>query len=496
MLSFIIFFPLLSVLLGFLLDDKNAKAYGVTISFIQILFVLASWFMGDFNSTGYTLVESFPIISSLGISYSIGVDGISMALIILATFVSFIAIASSPKSKRVIMAILLFQSSMIGAFASIDGIMFYIFWELNLVPMFYLIGFYTKNKESHKAAIKFFVYGFSGSVFLLIGIIYMAYLNLEQYGSFSFSMLDWAELDLNTNSQFWLFLAFGLSFAIKSPLFPFHTWLPSAHKVAPTIASILLALKMGTYGFIRFNLSLFPDASIYFYPLLISLGIITIIYGAIVAFSQKDIKLVIAYSTISHAGMVVISIFSFSNIGISGAIFLMVSHGLVAALLFLLIGILSEQANTRSISGFGGVARLMPGYATIFTICMLSFVGLPLTIGFIGEFVALLAVFKLSAWLGFLSGIGIIVGAIYMLNLFREVILSKPNIHSLKDLNSNQIILFVPFVLIIFALGIYPNILLKDISSGSSKVVSDMVLHVKNKSNKDLILEVNKGDLE
>lgn len=494
MLSLIIFFPALAALLGFFIDDKNAKTYGVLIAFVEFIFVLWGFHVGDFTQS-YTLMQSSELVSSIGVNYLVGVDGISFSLILLASLVVLISLAAAPSSKMILVCVLAFEASMIGAFSSLDGILFYIFWELNLIPTFYLIGFYTKSKDASKAAFKFFVYGFAGSVFLLLGIIYMAYLSMEQNGHFSFSLLDWAELEIPTNIQLWLFLAFGISFAIKSPLFPFHTWLPSAHKVAPTVASMLLALKMGTYGFIRFSLPLFPDAAAYFYPIIAVLAIITIIYGAFVAFSQDDIKMTIAYSTFSHSGLVVLSIFALSYEGIAGATYLMLAHGLVAAILFMLVGILAEQRGARGIKDFGGIAKSMPVFASVFGIMMLSYVGLPLTAGFIGEFLALLAAFKINFYIGLFGAIAIIVGAAYMLNLFREVIFGKNSGFKFNDICYGKKLILIPLSALILVLGIYPAILLDDINVAAKESIYKMFKN-SNQSTQELLKNLNEGATE
>ncbi|BCX78745.1 NuoM family protein [Campylobacter sp. 19-13652] len=494
MLSLIIFFPALAALLGFFIDDKNAKTYGVLAALLEFVFVLWGFGAGDFTQ-GYALMQSSELVSSIGVNYLVGVDGISYSLILLASLVVLISLLAAPSSKMIAVCVLAFEASMIGAFSSLDGILFYMFWELNLIPTFYLIGFYTKSKDASKAAFKFFVYGFAGSVFLLLGIIYMAYLCMEQNGNFSFSLLDWTELDIPTNAQIWLFLAFGISFAVKSPLFPFHTWLPTAHKVAPTVASMLLALKMGTYGFIRFSLPLFPDAAAYFYPVIAVLAIITIIYGAFVAFAQDDIKMTIAYSTFSHSGLVVLSIFALSYEGIAGAVYLMLAHGLVATVLFMLIGILADQRGSRKIKDFGAVAKSMPIFASVFALMMLSYIGLPLTAGFVGEFLALLAAFKLSFYYGLFGAIAIIVGAAYMLNLFREVIFNEESGFKFKDICYVKKLILLPLCAVVLVLGVYPAILLDDINIAAKDSIFKMLKN-SSQSTKELIKNLNEGAAE
>lgn len=494
MLSLIIFFPALAALLGLLIDDKSSKIYGLGVAVLQLVFVLGAWHMADFSSGGYSLLESVPLLPSIGVNYIVGVDAISLSLIALASLVGVVAMAAMPNSRFAMFFVLCFLSSMIGAFASIDAILFYTFWELNLIPSFFLIGFKKSRPDSYKAALKFFIYGFGGSVFLLAGIIYMAYLSLEQLGSFSFNILEWAEVRPSFNAQIWLFLAFGISFAIKSPLFPFHSWLPSAHAAAPSVASVLLALKMGTYGFIRFSLPFFADAAVYFAPLMCVLGIITIIYCAFVAFAQDDIKLVIAYSTISHAGLVVLAIFSLSSLGTSGAVFLMLAHGLVAAMIFWLIGILSKQTGVRAMADYGGLAKSMPLFSSLFALAMLSFVGLPLTAGFVGEFIALLAAFNLKPAFAVFGGVAIIVGAVYMLHLFKELIFGVARRDfKLKDICAANLLLGFILSALILLFGIYPALVIDELDKASSLNSAKMLKSASENESKTLLSKLNEG---
>ena len=311
---------------------------------------------------------------------------------------------------------------MVGVFAALDAILFYIFWELSLLPMLYIIGAWGSGERIY-AAVKFFLYTFFGSVFMLFGLIFMCYLYHEATGAYSFNILEWQYLKLPLNLQIWLFLAFGIAFAIKTPLFPFHTWLPYAHGQAPTIGSVLLAavlLKMGTYGFVRFSLPMFEEGSVYFANLICIISVIMVVYTSFIAFAQKDIKQVIAYSSIAHMGVIMLGIFSFSVEGVSGSVFLMISHGIVSGGLFMLVGFIYDRKHTKEFSEFGGLARVMPFYAFCFCVVLLASIGLPLTSGFIGEFLSLLGIFKTAPIFAFLGGLGIIMGAIYSLNLYKK----------------------------------------------------------------------------
>jgi NADH-quinone oxidoreductase subunit M len=424
-------------------------------------------------------MEQLPLVPSFGINYILGVDGISLFIIILAAFFTMIGIASltdTPNVKNMIVTLLFLQMTMVGVFSALDGIVFYVFWELSLVPMLYIIGAWGGPLRVY-ASVKFFLYTFAGSLIMLVGMLAMAYLYYQTTGEWSFNILEWYRLVLPENFQFWLFIAFFLGFAIKVPMFPFHTWLPYAHGQAPTIGSVILAailLKMGTYGFVRFSLPLFPDASVTFMMPIAILAIIMIIYTAMIANAQKDIKQVIAYSSVSHMGVIILGTFALNVEGITGSIFLMISHGIVSGALFLLVGVIYDRRHTKLLSDFGGLSSVMPKYAVIFAIMMMGSVGLPLTIGFVGEFLSLLGFFQQSQTLALIAGTAIIVGAIYMLGAYRKMFFGKlenEENKKLKDLNGKELFALVPLTALVIILGVYPKPILEPIDKSVTALV-------------------------
>jgi NADH-quinone oxidoreductase subunit M len=481
-LSILIFFPVVAALFGAMIQKDSIRAYGIAVSAIEFALSLWLWFAFDGYSSGMQFMESIPLIPAFGINYTLGVDGISIFIIILSTFVTLIGIASLGEMKNIknmIITLLVLQMTMTGVFAALDAIIFYVFWELSLVPMLYIIGAWGGPLRIY-ASIKFFLYTFTGSLVMLVGMLFMAYFYNQATGEWSFAILDWYRLILPENFQLWLFAAFFLGFAIKVPMFPFHTWLPYAHGQAPTIGSVILAailLKMGTYAFIRFSLPLFPDASVFFmYPIAV-LAIIMVIYTAMVAFAQKDIKQVIAYSSVSHMGIIIIGTFALNVEGVSGSIFLMLGHGVVAGALFFLVGVIYDRRHTKIMSEFGGLAHSMPRYATIFGIMMMASVGMPLTINFVGEFLSLLGFFKQSQILALLAGVGIIVGAIYMLASYKKLFfgeITNDENKNLPDVNKRELLALIPLTFLAIWLGIYPKPILDPINTSVESIVQLM----------------------
>ena len=481
-LSILIFFPALAGVLGFVVHKDSMRAYGIAVSIIEFALSLWLWFAFDNGVSGMQFMEQLPLIPAFGVNYILGVDGISLFIIILAAFFTMIGIASLTDTKDVknmIVTLLFLQMTMVGVFAALDAMVFYVFWELSLVPMLYIIGAWGGEKRIY-ASIKFFLYTFAGSLVMLVGVLFMAYFYYQATGQWSFAILDWYRLILPESFQLWLFAAFFLGFAIKVPMFPFHTWLPYAHGQAPTIGSVILAailLKMGTYAFIRFSLPLFPDASTFFMIPIAVLAIIMIIYTAMVAYAQKDVKQVVAYSSISHMGVIILGTFALNVEGISGSVFLMIGHGVVAGALFLLVGVIYDRRHTKLMSEFGGLASVMPKYATIFGIMMMASVGLPLTINFVGEFLSLLGFYQQSHILTLLAGIAIIVGAIYMLAAYKKMFfgtVTKEENKHLPDVNKRELIALIPLVMITIWLGIYPKVLLGPISNSVESIVQLM----------------------
>ena len=418
----------------------------------------------------FQFIERHAWIEVMGASYFLGLDGISLLLVLLTTFLCAIAILSSfsavqEKVKAFYISLLLLETGMLGVFMALDLFLFYIFWEAMLVPMYFLIGVWGGERRLY-AAIKFFLYTLFGSVVMLLGILSLYFLNLNPQignGQRTFDLLTLLNLSLPLKTQLWLFIAFFFAFAIKVPIFPFHTWLPDAHVEAPTAGSVLLAgvlLKMGTYGFVRFSLPLFPEASRFFAPWMVLLAMIGIIYGAFVAMSQADMKKLVAYSSVSHLGFVMLGIFALNPQGVSGAVLQMINHGLSTGALFLLVGILYERRHTHLISEFGGLSHRLPLYATIFAITMFSSIGLPGLNGFIGEFLILLGAFKTKPLYAAFAVSGIVLGAAYMLWLYQRTMFGQvenPKNEALPDLGLREVVTFVPLMVLAVWIGLYPK---------------------------------------
>ena len=486
LLTLLVFFPAVAAVFGFLVDSKSIKAYGITIVVIEFFISLFLWMSFDATNPGFQFIENVPIIQDFGINYFLGVDGIALFLVVLSTFMTMIAVIGlgpHKNFKNLIISILFLEMTMVGVFVSLDVILFYIFWELSLIPMLYIVGAWGAERRIY-AAIKFFLYTFAGSLIMLVGILYMAFLYHEATGVWSFSIPDWHSLVVPFDLQLWLFGAFFLGFAIKVPMFPFHTWLPYAHGQAPTVGSVILAailLKMGTYGFVRFSLPMFPDASVYFITPIAILSIIMVIYTAMIAYVQEDMKQVVAYSSISHMGIIIIGTFAMNAEGIVGAIFLMLSHGIVSGALFMLVGVIYDRRHTKMMSEFGGLASSMPRFATVYGIMLMASVGLPLTIGFVGEFLALLGFYAISPIMTALAGTGIILGAVYMLRLYKKSFfgeITNEKNKNLPDLNAREITAFVPLVLLVVYLGVYPKPVLDPIDTS----VKNMIIQMHDKS--------------
>ena len=448
-----------------------ALAFSVADFILSLLLI-----KGSGAGTGeFRLVDDVMWIGSIGAHYHVGVDGISLWLVLLTTLLMPIAILSSWTAiqKRQLSYYLFLQllaGAMVGVFVSLDLLLFYLFFEASLVPMFFLIGIWGGERRIY-AAIKFFIYTSVGSLLMLVGIIVLFYI----YGTFDYVVILTAMRDSTTalapRAEFWLFLAFAFAFCIKVPLFPLHTWLPDAHTEAPTAGSVILAgvlLKMGTYGLLRFNLGLFPDMSRKFAPVMITLAIIGIIYGALVAMVQPDVKRLVAYSSVSHMGFVVLGLFSFTELGMQGALYQMLNHGVSTGALFLFVGFIYERRHTRQISDFGGLATPMPWFATLFVIASLSSIGLPFLNGFVGEFLILIgswtSVAIQHAWIAtMLAGTGVIWAAVYMLWMLQRVVfgpVANPANAGLKDLNARELGLLLPLLVLMLFMGVYPRVFL------------------------------------
>ena len=411
----------------------------------------------------------------------VGIDGISLWLVILTTFIMPLAVLSTwtaveEKVKEYMICLLLLEVGMLGAFVSLDLFLFYIFWELMLIPMYFIIGIWG-GKQKIYAAIKFFIYTMAGSVLMLVALIALYFLGTKA-GIHSFNIASLYSLHIDPAIQTWLFLAFAFSFAIKVPLFPVHTWLPLAHTEAPTAGSVILAailLKMGTYGYVRFAMPLFPDAAAQFTPLIATLAVIGIIYAALVAMVQEDVKKLVAYSSVAHLGFVMLGIFALNQQGVAGGMLQMLNHGVSTGALFLIVGFIYERRHTRLIADFGGLSKQMPIFATIFMIVTLSSIGLPGTNGFVGEFLVLLGAFESNLrWYAVVASSGVILSAVYMLWMFQRVMfgeLDNPKNQKLADLNAREIAIMVPLVALIFIMGVYPTPFLDKMAPAIDKVI-------------------------
>ena len=449
-------------------DDGHYKwiALGTTgLTFVVSLLLLRGTGWGP----EFRFEENFGWIGSIGARYHLGVDGMSLWLVLLTTLLMPIAILSSwtavhKRQLSYYVFLLILESAMIGVFVSLDLLLFYLFFEASLVPMFFLIGIWGGERRIY-AAVKFFIYTAVGSLLMLVAIIALYFI----YQSFDYTTILEA---MRTNPlpgrmAYWLFIAFGLAFCIKVPLFPFHTWLPDAHTEAPTAGSVILAgvlLKMGTYGLMRFNLPLFPEAAQAWAPYVITLAVIGIIYGALVAMVQPDVKRLVAYSSVSHMGFVVLGIFSFTELGMQGALYQMLNHGVSTGALFLFVGFIYERRHTRMISEFGGLATPMPWYATLFVIASLSSIGLPFLNGFVGEFLILTGMwtsaFSRSWIVTMLAATGVIWAAVYMLWMLQRVLFGEttnPENARLRDLNTRELVLIMPLMLLMLFMGVYPR---------------------------------------
>ncbi len=470
-LSLITFLPLAGALVILFIPREKVgaiKSWAFAVTAADFAISLALFFAFQADRAQMQFVEHVSWIESLGISYHVGVDGISLFLVLLTTLLTPIAVLSSwtaitEQVKEYMIFMLLLETGMIGVFVALDLVLFFVFWEATLIPMYFLIGRWGGPRRIY-AAVKFFLYTFAGSALMLVAIIVLYFMNARATGQPTFDLLQLLQFDVPAAAQTWLFLAFALGFAIKVPLFPFHTWLPDAHVEAPTAGSVILAgvlLKMGAYGFARFCLPLFPEASVTFVPLISILAIIGIIYGALVALSQRDVKSLVAYSSVSHLGFVVLGIFTLNAQGVSGGILQMVNHGLSTGALFLLVGMLYERRHTRLIEDFGGLWKQLPLFGVFLLIVTLSSIGLPGLNGFVGEFTILVGTFRANVVYAVFAALGIVLGAWYMLTMFRRVMhgpLDKPANRELKDLSAREIAVLAPIVVLIFLIGVFPNL--------------------------------------
>jgi NADH-quinone oxidoreductase subunit M len=464
-LTVTVFLPLFGAILLLFIRGKEAIRW-ITLLVTTLTLLVAFPLLSNFNKDTHLMqfVERHEWLPSWGINYFVGIDGISILFIFLTILLSILSVlvswrAIDTKVREFHIAMLLMETAMLGVFVSLDFFLFYVFWEAMLIPMFILIGVWG-GKDRVYAAIKFFLYTLAGSVLMLVGIVVLYF-----KGGETLNILELSRIRYPFLLQCWLFLAFFVAFAVKVPMFPVHTWLPDAHTEAPTAGSVILAgvlIKMGAYGFLRFSIPMFPDATRFFAPVIVVLSVVAIIYGALVCFAQKDMKRLIAYSSVSHMGFVTLGIFSLNSQGLEGGILQMLNHGIVTGALFLLVGIIYERTHSRMIADYGRFATLVPWYAGIFMIFTLASIGLPGTNGFIGEFLIILGAFTSHREFGVLAAIGIILGAGYMLWLYQRVFFTHQSTvvrdnHEILDLNKREAITLLPLILFVFWIGIHPN---------------------------------------
>ena len=484
LLSVLIFLPIVGALFVLTIQGekeavaRNARYVGLWTAFANFLLSLILWFKFDQTTSNFQFIEYNLWMPEVGIAYHLGIDGISMLFVILTTFLTPICILASwyaitERVREYMVAFLILETFMIGMFCALDLILFYIFFEAVLIPMFIIIGIWGGSNRVY-AAFKLFLYTLLGSVLMLLAMLAM------YFDAGTTNIIKLFEHSFPFNLQIWMWLAFLASFAVKVPMWPVHTWLPDAHVEAPTAGSVILAgvlLKFGGYGFLRFSLPLMPDASIMFAPLIFILSVIAVIYTSLIALAQEDMKKLIAYSSIAHMGFVTAGIFSFTVQGIEGAIYQMLSHGVVSAALFLIVGVIYDRIHTRDINAYGGLVNRMPMYSIIFMVFLLASVGLPGTGGFIGEILVLIGVFQVNAWIGALLATGLILGAAYMLYLYRRIIfgqLTKDTLAYISDVSLRETIIFTPLIIITLIMGIYPALVLDVIRVSVANIIQNI----------------------
>jgi len=483
-LSLITFMPLIGALVLLLIprgadeDVANQARWGALwVSLVTFIISLVLWFRFDPSTPDFQFVETVEWLPAYDISYRMGVDGISVLFVLLSTLLTPLCVLASweaiqTRVREYMIAFLVLETMMVGMFCALDMVVFYIFFEGVLIPMFIIIGVWGGPRRVY-AAFKFFLYTLLGSVLMLLAVLAMYY----DAGTTDIARL--IEHGFPRDMQLWLWLAFFASFAVKVPMWPVHTWLPDAHVEAPTAGSVILAgvlLKMGGYGFLRFSLPMMPLASDYFAPLVFALSAVAVIYTSLVALAQEDMKKLIAYSSVAHMGFVTVGIFIVNEQAVAGSIVQMLSHGIVSAALFLCVGVIYDRIHSREIAVYGGLVERMPKYAVLFMLFMLASVGMPGTSGFVGEFLILLGAFRANTWVAALIALGMILGAAYMLYLYRRVMfgaLTKEKLKAILDLSPREIVVFAPLVAIVLWMGIYPMSFLDRMEVSVSKLVSD-----------------------
>ncbi|MDH3540439.1 MAG: NADH-quinone oxidoreductase subunit M [Acidimicrobiia bacterium] len=481
-LSALVFVPLIAALVVALVPAERRELHlplGIALSLLPL--GLAGVLFAQFEKVGaFQFVERAEWYAPWGVSWHLGVDGIAMPLIVLTTLLIPVSLGASTaitdRTKLFVVMVLVLEAGLIGVFVALDLVVFFIFFEAILIPMYFIIGIWGSEDRIY-AAVKFFLFTAFGSALMLAGIVALGFIHQRQTGVPSFDYADLLNLNLSRTAQLWLFGAFGLAFAIKVPMFPVHTWLPDAHVQAPTAGSVLLAgvmLKLGTYGFLRFNIPLFPDASVELVPVMATLAVIGIIYGAVVAIVQPDLKKLVAYSSVSHLGFIVLGLFALTRAGLEGGVIQMVNHGLTTGALFLLVGMLYERRHTKLIADFGGLAKSMPIFAGLFLFSAFASIGLPGLNGFVGEFLILVGSYPALPWAAILGALGVVLAAIYMLWAYERVFTGEPSKEenrSVPDVTLREIVVMAPIVVLIIVLGLYPKVLLDRIEPSTDLVL-------------------------
>ncbi len=493
MLSLLVFVPLIGAVLVLLVGGRSGRRereplvrwLALAVSIVTFALSLALWWRFDPSSPEYQFVEQRAWIPAFGIQYYVGVDGISLFLIVLTTFLTPLALLSSWESvhrnvKLFSSFLLALETAMLGVFVSIDLFLFYVFWDAMLIPMYFLIGVWGYERRIY-AAVKFILYTMAGSVLMLVAIIGLAWVHASATGVPSFNLLDLQGLALSPRTEFWFFLAFTIAFAIKVPLFPFHTWLPDAHVEAPTAGSVILAgvlLKMGTYGLLRFSFPLFPAAAQALAPILALLAVVGIVYGALVAMVQPDLKKLVAYSSVSHLGFVVLGLCAMNVQGVQGSVYQMLNHGVSTGGLFMLVGMLSDRRRTRLIADFGGLKAVVPRLVAAFFVVTLSSIALPGLNGFVGEFLILVGSFRWDPRLTAVAATGVILSAVYMLWMFQRVnygeITNEKN-RGLRDLTPREWWLMAPTIAMAVFMGVFPGVFLRPMEPAVNRVIERVV---------------------
>ena len=486
LLSVVVWTPIVGALLLLLVPRDNpngARRAALAISLVTFVLSLALWAGFRSGEADFQFLESRPWVPDFGIQYLIGIDGVSLFLVLLTTFLTPIVVLFSfgditTRVKEYFFFLLVLETGMLGAFVALDLFLFYVFWELMLVPMYFIIGVWGGPQRIY-ASLKFIIYTLAASLLMLVAILYLVSVHARS-APVTFDVRVLYNTPLGPAEQMWLFAAFALAFAVKVPMFPLHTWLPDAHVEAPTGGSVILAgvlLKFGTYGFLRFAMPLFPDAMAAATPLIVTLAVIGILYGAAVAMVQPDLKKLVAYSSVSHLGFVMLGLFALNVTGIEGAIYQMLNHGLSTGALFLLVGMIYERRHTRAIADFGGLWRPLPRYSAVFLVVMFSSVGLPGLNGFVGELLILIGAFGSQRTAAIFATGGIVLGAVYMLWMYQRVIfgpLSHPENADLKDLSRREVAVLAPVVAMIVVMGVYPTPFLRTMEPSVTALVARM----------------------